>query len=194
MRQHRQRRPLVCRHFLLLGAESASLDGGRLRPRVPASARPSENVPVSYPRDADAASGQTTKSPICKAFLKPSDGLEASTPSLPWRFRGDTGVHGRANGHTFFLEIRSLSGVAGARACPSVPERAEPDVPASYPRSVVGSQNKQRYAEGRPQWRADARSRGLGHASRGLDRSRPGEQRIRELWLLVDHRDDRGIV
>ena len=56
----RQRRPFVCRHFLSLGAEFASLDGGRLRSRVPASARQSENVPVSYLRDADVASKQTT--------------------------------------------------------------------------------------------------------------------------------------
>ena len=54
---------------------------------MPASARQSQNVPVSYPRDADLAIWQTTKMPICRAFSKPSDGLEPSTPSLPWRIR-----------------------------------------------------------------------------------------------------------
>ena len=68
LRQHRQRRPVVCRHFLSLEAELASLDGGRLRPRVPASARQSENVPVSYPRNAHAASEQTTEKPICRVL------------------------------------------------------------------------------------------------------------------------------
>ena len=39
--------------------------------------------------------------PICRAFSKPSDGLEPSTPSLPWRFgasRAYTCDHSR---HTF---------------------------------------------------------------------------------------------
>ena len=50
------------------GVSRAALDGGRLRPRVPASARQSENVPVSYPRNADAASEQTTEKPICRVL------------------------------------------------------------------------------------------------------------------------------
>ncbi len=42
-------------------AAMARLDGGRVGSRVPASALSSKNVPVSYPRDAGTAPGQTTK-------------------------------------------------------------------------------------------------------------------------------------
>ncbi|MDQ3162443.1 MAG: hypothetical protein M3Q92_06370 [Actinomycetota bacterium] len=42
--------------------------------------------------------------PFCRRF-KPSDGLEPQTPSLPWRFKHGTGVHGRAHAATFPLEI-----------------------------------------------------------------------------------------
>jgi hypothetical protein len=33
---------------------------------------------------------EATKKAICWPFVKPSDGLEPSTPSLPWRFRAST--------------------------------------------------------------------------------------------------------
>jgi hypothetical protein len=46
-----------------------------------------------------------TKCPFAGTFLKPSDGLEPSTPSLPWRFPGGTGVHGRTPAGTFLLQI-----------------------------------------------------------------------------------------
>ena len=39
------------------------------------------------------------KAAFCSGFVianKPSDGLEPSTPSLPWRFRGGIGAHDRA--------------------------------------------------------------------------------------------------
>jgi hypothetical protein len=78
---------LLADSFCRWELNSASRDGGRVRPLVPASGRASENVPVSYPRGADAASVQTTKRPIGRAFSKPSDGLEPSTPSLPSRTR-----------------------------------------------------------------------------------------------------------
>jgi hypothetical protein len=68
--------------------------------------------------------------------LEPSDGLEPSTPSLPWRFRGGTGGHGRASAVTFFLQNRALT---LCRECPRVPARAQADVPVSYPRVVVCS-------------------------------------------------------
>jgi hypothetical protein len=54
---------------------------------------------------------------ISRNFAEPSDGLEPSTPSLPW---GGTGVHGRASAGTLFLQIKPLSCVSGARACPLV--------------------------------------------------------------------------
>jgi hypothetical protein len=47
---------------------------------------------------------------------KPSDGLEPSTPSLPWRFRGGTRGHGRAFAATFLLQIGQSGRVADARA------------------------------------------------------------------------------
>jgi hypothetical protein len=40
--------------------------------------------------------------------LKPSVGLEPTTPSLPWRFRGKTSVHGRACKVTKALQIAAL--------------------------------------------------------------------------------------
>ena len=135
-RQHRQRRPAVCRHFLSPEAELAGLDGGRLRPRVPASARQSENVPVSYPRDPTWRLSRQPKGPFAGLFRKPSDGLEPSTPSLPWRVRGGTGVHGRARAITFLLQIGRFE---ACRSCPLVPARARADVPVSYPRPVVCS-------------------------------------------------------
>jgi hypothetical protein len=46
--------------------------------------------------------------PICRAFLKPSDGLEPSTPSLPWRFRGVTRVHAGSSAARFCLQIDSV--------------------------------------------------------------------------------------
>jgi hypothetical protein len=51
-------------------------------------------------------------------FPKPSDGLEPSTPSLP--FKCGTGGLGRALADTFCLHIGSLRCVADARACPRV--------------------------------------------------------------------------
>jgi hypothetical protein len=42
---------------------------------------------------------------ISRAFSKPSDGFEPSTPSLPWRFWGGNGVHARAFADTFVLQI-----------------------------------------------------------------------------------------
>ena len=95
LRQHRQRRLFVCRHFLSLEAEPTRLDGGRLRSRVPASARQSENVPVSYPRDADVASWRQQKSPFAGLFGSPLTDSNRRPP-LPWRFRGGTGGHGRS--------------------------------------------------------------------------------------------------
>ena len=91
---------------------------GRACPQVPVG---SENVPVSYPRDADRASRKTTKRPICRVFVKPSDGLEPSTPSLPWRSRGGAGGHRRALAITFLLQIELLPRVDRARACTRVP-------------------------------------------------------------------------
>jgi hypothetical protein len=48
------------------------------------------------------------KAPICGAFAEPSDGLEPSTSSLPWRFRGVTRVHARPSATQFLLQIRPI--------------------------------------------------------------------------------------
>jgi hypothetical protein len=51
------------------------------------------------------------KAEFCSGFAilnKPSDGLEPSTPSLPWRFSGDTRVHARSPATQFLLQIGSL--------------------------------------------------------------------------------------
>jgi hypothetical protein len=62
------------------------------------------------------------KPPISGDFslAKPSDGLEPSTPSLPWRFPGVTRVHARSLATQFFLQIGRLTArgcVARRRAC-----------------------------------------------------------------------------
>jgi hypothetical protein len=60
------------------------------------------------------------KGPICGVFVEPSDGLEPSTPSLPWRFWGVTRVHARSLATHFLLLIgllRRSRCVARRRAC-----------------------------------------------------------------------------
>jgi hypothetical protein len=72
---------------------------------------------------------QSNKAAICSGFVvlrEPSDGLEPSTPSLPWRFRGGTGGHGRTLAVTFFLQIECLRRVLSVRACPRVPNLMYP--------------------------------------------------------------------
>src|SRR5688572_14760046 len=61
---------VVCRHFLSLGADVTSLDRGRSRPRVPASAHSSENVPRLVParRRLGVWIGNT-EAPICRVFI-----------------------------------------------------------------------------------------------------------------------------
>ncbi len=54
------------------------------------------NVPLALPRVPDQATEIAKNYPICRVFSKPSDGLEPSTPSLPFRFRGGTRGHPRA--------------------------------------------------------------------------------------------------
>jgi len=55
------------------------------------------------------------KKAICWPFVKPSDGLEPSTPSLPWKFRGGIRVHARSFASTFVVQIGPLAWVASAR-------------------------------------------------------------------------------
>ena len=86
--------------------------------------------------------GDSTNAPVIgdpaipatmRDLAEPSDGLEPSTPSLPWRSRGGTGGHARAQVDTFFLQIRPVRRVARVRACPRVldlmyPSRTRMDV------------------------------------------------------------------
>jgi hypothetical protein len=46
---------------------------------------------------------------------EPSDGLEPSTPSLPWRFRGVTRVHARSLKTHLLLQIGPFSSGAMRR-------------------------------------------------------------------------------
>ena len=83
----------------------------------------SARLPVQVRRRPDLDSASLLSS---GAFAEPSDGLEPSTPSLPWRFPGGIGVHGRALAITFLLQIRPLGYVSNARACPRVPKLMYP--------------------------------------------------------------------
>ena len=51
------------------------------------------------------------KTPISGSFAEPSDGLEPSTPSLPWRFQDVTRVHARSLATRFLLQIALLLGL-----------------------------------------------------------------------------------
>ena len=59
---------------------------------------------------------------ICRQS-KPSDGLEPSTPSLPWKFGSGTRVHARSFAVTFVLQIAPSLGAGNARACPCMLRR-----------------------------------------------------------------------
>src|SRR6266496_4742216 len=49
-----------------------------------------ERVPAMYPRRSNVRQGRQQYIPFCRDFLrKPSDGLEPSTPSLPWARLGN---------------------------------------------------------------------------------------------------------
>ena len=53
--------------------------------------------------------------PFCRHFLKPFDGLEPSTPSLPWRFSGVTRDHARSSETQFYLQINNFGWQAVGR-------------------------------------------------------------------------------
>src|SRR5258705_12898836 len=67
-----------------------------------------------------------TRAPTCGAFAEPSDGLEPSTPSLPWRFRDVTYVHGRARSAIFSLQIEHSPACRIARPYPRLPSLVYP--------------------------------------------------------------------
>jgi hypothetical protein len=85
-----------------------------------------------------------TKCLFAGTLWKPSDVLEPSTPSLPWRFRGGTGGHGRAFAITFSLQIGPVERVSGARACPRAPSLMYPSrtrAPLSVCKTSSGGQS-----------------------------------------------------
>jgi hypothetical protein len=59
-------------------------------------------------------------------FSKPSDGLEPSTPSLPWRFWRGIGEHAWSFAVTFPLQIILLRLASCARVYPRVPRLMYP--------------------------------------------------------------------
>jgi hypothetical protein len=74
-------------------------------------------VPARRPNFADAGNIIALFAGLLR---KPSDGLEPSTPSLPWRFWGGTRVHGRASKIAFDLQIAALRRVTRVLAYPRV--------------------------------------------------------------------------
>jgi hypothetical protein len=72
--------------------------------------RGASRVPQMCPECVRVFSGQTTtKRRFAGTSCKPSDGLEPSTPSLPWRFPGVTRVHARSSATRFLLQIRPFA-------------------------------------------------------------------------------------
>jgi hypothetical protein len=73
---------------------------------------------------------------------KPSDGLEPSTPSLPWRFLGGTRVHVRASAIAFDLQIGALRRVTRVLAYPRVVDLMYPSRTCTL-LSVLKTDNEQ---------------------------------------------------
>jgi hypothetical protein len=81
---------------------------------------------------------EATRKAICWPFVKPSDGLEPSTPSLPWRLkRSKAGRRSRASRLVFV----GLCGFAVLfdvfLDLPRVAQRSPVPVPKTYPQTVV---------------------------------------------------------
>jgi hypothetical protein len=55
-----------------------------------------------------------------RTWAEPSDGLEPSTPSFPWKFGSVTRVHARSSATTFVLQISRWRCAGSVRACPHV--------------------------------------------------------------------------
>jgi hypothetical protein len=102
--------------------------------------RDASRVPQVCPECVRVFNGQTTtKGRFAGTLRKPSDGLEPSTPSLPWRFRG--GRHART--HAITRDTVSPANPAdpgGGRASRGV-ARVVSDVSVSCPRVGVSFDN-----------------------------------------------------
>jgi hypothetical protein len=66
------------------------------------------------------ADNDTTEKRLSRQKLKLSDGLKPSTRSLPWRFRGGNGGHGRALVSTMCLQFGGSGVVGRDRPCSRV--------------------------------------------------------------------------
>jgi hypothetical protein len=105
----------VCRE--ILSSTQLQLSHEVCRKATPdvALARGCPPVPGMCTRLVPAHAGRAKTGNIIGPFAgllsKPSDGLEPSTPSLPWRFRGGTGGHRRALATHFLLQIPLLQAV-----------------------------------------------------------------------------------
>ena len=93
---------------------SGSGCGERCRAGV-ARRRGASRVPQMCPECVRVFNGQTTiKCRFAGTLCKPSDGLEPSTPSLPWRFERVTRVHARSLAPQFLLQIGLILTPRGA--------------------------------------------------------------------------------
>jgi hypothetical protein len=79
--------------------------------RVSASARQSQNVPVSYPRTVRFSPLQATQHADLQGFSSSPLTDSNRRPPLPWRFPGVTRVHTRSLATQFFLQIGRLEAV-----------------------------------------------------------------------------------
>ena len=77
-------------------------------------------------RNRNLATTGNTICPFAGLLCKPSDGLEPSTPSLPWRSRAVLAYTPRAPAITFLLQMGSSQRSVSARACPRVPSLMYP--------------------------------------------------------------------
>ena len=83
---------------------------------APSLCKSGPSVRITFARSLGGAETGSRNQPVPGSFSKPSDGLEPSTPSLPWKFRGGNGVHARSLVTTFVLESGPLMRASSARA------------------------------------------------------------------------------
>jgi hypothetical protein len=99
--------PLPLREVLRSIGQQLDLQG-LLQPLSELSSRPDGNAEVPCGAVFD---NKNPRFPGIFLLLEPSDGLEPSTPSLPWRFLGVTRVHTRSLTAQFLLQIGLLQAV-----------------------------------------------------------------------------------
>jgi hypothetical protein len=98
------------------------------------------------------------KAPICRNFAEPSNGLEPSTPSLPWKFGSVTRVHARSLAAQFLLQISVLQAVEMRRETSRVsflmcPFCVRVSVPNATTRSTGRRPDPDSVMTPEPQWK-----------------------------------------